>query len=138
MDIHIESLADLPNAAKLFLDTVGHRNIFAFEAEMGAGKTTFISAVLKAMGIQEIEGSPTYSLVNCYESDMFGKIYHFDLYRIDNEEEALDIGIEEMLYSDDICFIEWPQKIPNLLPDNVIWSYIRRNEDDTRTLTIDL
>ncbi len=138
MEIQIESLADLSRAAKLFLDTVGDGKIFAFEAEMGVGKTTFITALLKAMGIKEVDGSPTYSLVNCYESDMFGKIYHFDLYRINDEEEALDIGIEEMLYSDDVSLIEWPQKIPNLLPDHVIWSYIRRNEDNTRTLTIDI
>ena len=90
------------------------------------------------MGIEDAEGSPTYSLVNNYTSEMFGKIYHFDLYRIEDELEALDIGIEEMLYSGDVCFIEWPEKIRNLLPDNVIWSYIRRNEDNSRTLTIDI
>ncbi len=137
-EIHIESLASLQNAAVDFLDAVGHRKIFAFEADMGVGKTTFISAVLKAMGISDLEGSPTYSLVNVYDSRMYGRVYHFDLYRIEDEREALDIGIEEMLYGDDICFIEWPEKIGTLLPDNVIWSYIRRNEDDTRTLTIEL
>lgn len=136
--IHIESLRDLPRVAMEFLDTVGHRKVFAFKADMGVGKTTFISALLKAMGVQELDGSPTYSLVNVYDSKMFGRIYHFDLYRIDDEGEALDIGIEEMLYSDEICFIEWPEKIESLLPDNVIWSYIRRNDDETRTLTIDL
>ncbi|MDX2361494.1 MAG: tRNA (adenosine(37)-N6)-threonylcarbamoyltransferase complex ATPase subunit type 1 TsaE [Crocinitomicaceae bacterium] len=137
-EIHIQTLDDLPSAATEFLDVVGHRKIFAFKAEMGAGKTTFIIALLKAMGISEVDGSPTYSLVNVYDSQMFGRIYHFDLYRIENETEALDIGIEEMLYSDAICFIEWPEKIESLLPDNVIWSYIRRNEDNTRTLTIEI
>jgi tRNA threonylcarbamoyladenosine biosynthesis protein TsaE len=137
-EIHIESLSDLPRAAMAFLDAVGHRKVFAFSAEMGSGKTTFITALLKAMGVQDVEGSPTYSLVNVYDSEMFGRIYHFDLYRIEDDREALDIGIEEMLYSDDICFIEWPEKIEHLLPDNVIWSYIRRNEDNTRTLTIEL
>ncbi|MCH2230184.1 MAG: tRNA (adenosine(37)-N6)-threonylcarbamoyltransferase complex ATPase subunit type 1 TsaE [Crocinitomicaceae bacterium] len=138
MEIRIHSIEDLPRASKEFIDAVGHRKVFAFSAEMGAGKTTFISAVLNAMGVDEIEGSPTYSLVNVYDSQMFGRINHFDLYRIREEEEALDIGIEEMLYSDDICFIEWPEKIDNLLPDNVIWSYIRVNEDSSRTLTIEL
>ncbi len=138
MEINIQSIQDLPYAAKTFLDKVGHRKIFAFDAEMGTGKTTFIIALLHAMGVEEAEGSPTYSLVNVYESRMFGKIYHFDLYRIEDESEALDIGIEEMLYGDGICLIEWPEKIKGLLPDNTIWSYIRKNGDDSRTLTIDL
>lgn len=138
MEIHIQSLQDLPHAAKTFLDEVGHRKVFAFDAEMGTGKTTFIIALLNAMGVEDAEGSPTYSLVNVYDSQMFGKVYHFDLYRIDDESEALDIGIEEMLYGDGICLIEWPEKIEGLLPDNTIWSYIRKNGDDSRTLTIDL
>ena len=138
MEINIDSIEDLPRAAMEFIDAVGHRKIFAFHADMGAGKTTFITAVLNAMGIEDVQGSPTYSLVNVYESQMFGRVNHFDLYRIEDELEALDIGIEEMLYSDDMSFIEWPEKIKNLLPDNVIWSYIRVNEDDSRTLTVDI
>jgi tRNA threonylcarbamoyladenosine biosynthesis protein TsaE len=138
MEIEIDSIDDLPRAAQLFLEQFDHRKIFLFSAEMGAGKTTFITALLHAMGIEEVNGSPTYSLVNSYDSVMYGKIYHFDLYRIEDEIEALDIGIEEMLYSGSICFIEWPEKINNLLPDNAIWSYIRRNEDNTRTLTVDI
>lgn len=138
MEIQINSIDDLPRAAQLFLEQFDHRKIFLFSAEMGAGKTTFITALLHAMGIEEVDGSPTYSLVNSYDSAMYGKIYHFDLYRINSEIEALDIGIEEMLYSGSICFVEWPEKIENLLPDNVIWSYIRINEDNTRTLTVNI
>lgn len=138
MKIQLDSLEALPGAAVEFIDAVGHRRVFAFEAEMGAGKTTFITALLKVMGVPEPDGSPTYSLVNVYESEMFGRIYHFDLYRIRDEREVLDMGVEEMLYSDGICLIEWPQIIAHLLPDNVIWSYIRKNEDNTRTLSIDL
>jgi tRNA threonylcarbamoyladenosine biosynthesis protein TsaE len=138
LEFHIQSTNELPGAAKEFLDSVGHRKIFAFDAQMGAGKTTFILGVLAAMGISDVEGSPTYSLVNVYDSEMFGKIYHFDLYRINSEEEAFDIGIEEMLYSDDMCFVEWPEKIKNLLPENTIWSYIRVNEDNSRTITVEL
>ncbi|MEJ6583678.1 MAG: tRNA (adenosine(37)-N6)-threonylcarbamoyltransferase complex ATPase subunit type 1 TsaE [Crocinitomicaceae bacterium] len=138
MEINVDSIDDLPRAAQLFLEQFDHRKVYLFSAEMGAGKTTFITAVLHAMGIEEVDGSPTYSLVNSYESPMYGKIYHFDLYRIEDEIEALDIGIEEMLYSGGMCFIEWPEKINNLLPDNVIWSYIRRNEDNTRTITVEL
>lgn len=138
MEIEIDSIVDLPRAAQLFLEQFDHRKIFLFSAEMGAGKTTFITSLLNAMGVDEVNGSPTYSLVNSYDSVMYGKIYHFDLFRIEDEMEALDIGIEEMLYSGSICFIEWPEKIQNLLPDNVIWSYIRRNEDNTRTLTVEI
>ena len=105
---------------------------------MGAGKTTFIQAVLNILGIEDIVPSPTYSIVNVYESEKYGRIYHFDFYRINDIYEAMDIGVEEMLYSNDLCFIEWPEKIKDLLPDNVIWSYIRINEDTTRTLTIDI
>ena len=138
MDIHISDLNDIPRVAKEFIDTVGHRKVFAFSADMGAGKTTFITGILHSLGIENTEGSPTYSLVNSYYSPMFGDIYHFDLYRINDESEAMDIGIEEMLYGDAVCFIEWPEKIENLLPENTIWSYIRKNEDNSRTLTIRL
>lgn len=138
MEIQIDSLQDIPGAATTFLETVGHRRVFAFDAEMGTGKTTFIIGLLKAMGIEGTEGSPTYSIVNVYESQMFGKVFHFDLYRIKDDMEALDFGIEEMLYSDGVCLIEWPEKISDLLPDNTIWSYIRKNLDDSRTLTIDI
>ena len=138
MKININSIAELPEAAVVFLKAVGEHKIIAFSAKMGAGKTTFIKAILKSMGINEVVASPTYSIVNVYDSKKFGRIYHFDLYRIKDDQEALDVGIEEMLYSGNLCFIEWPEKINNLLPDNVIWSYIRRNEDSTRTLTIDI
>lgn len=136
MEIHVQSLAELHSSAKLFLEQFGHNKIFAFEAEMGCGKTTFITAILHAMGIEETEGSPTYSLVNVYDSPMYGHVFHFDVYRLNSSEEAMDIGIEEMLYGGGICFIEWPEKIQNLLPENTIWVYIRNNEDDTRTITV--
>ena len=138
MEIEIRSLDELPSVAKQFLDATKGRNIFVFKAEMGAGKTTLILSILKELGIEKNEGSPTYSLVNTYMSPKHRQVYHFDLYRLKSEEEAFDIGIEEMIYGDSICFIEWPEKIIDLLPDNTIWSYIRKNEDDSRTLRIDL
>ena len=137
MIIEIKSLEDLPSAAKTFLEETDNRKVFAFDGQMGAGKTTFIVSLLKAMGVEDIEGSPTYSLVNTYDSVAFGRINHFDLYRLNSEEEAFDIGIEEMLYCGDYCFIEWPSKIENLLPENTIWVSIRINEQNERTITID-
>jgi tRNA threonylcarbamoyladenosine biosynthesis protein TsaE len=111
-------------------------SIVVLVGEMGAGKTTFTQSVLRAMGIEDLEGSPTYSLINEYVSPYFGKVYHMDLYRLDSLEEALDIGIEELLYQNVICFIEWPEKIKELLPDNTIWVYLRANEDLSRIITI--
>ena len=138
MNIELNTLADLPSAAMKFLEETDNRKVFAFNGQMGAGKTTFIVSLLKAMGVEDIEGSPTYSLVNTYETPAFGKIFHFDLYRLNSEEEAYDVGLEEMLYSGGYCFIEWPDKIPNLLPENTIWTKIQTNENGERTISIDI
>jgi tRNA threonylcarbamoyladenosine biosynthesis protein TsaE len=138
MELPLLSINELPNVAKRFLDEFGHRTCFAFYAEMGSGKTTFISAVLKAMGVEHLEGSPTYSLVNVYDSPVFGKVFHFDLYRLKSQTEAYDIGIEEMLYGGGICFIEWPEKIAEILPENTVSVYIRKNPDNSRILKIEL
>ena len=138
MELPLSSINELPSVAKRFLDEFGHRTCFAFYAEMGSGKTTFISAVLKAMGVEDLEGSPTYSLVNVYDSPVFGRLFHFDLYRLKSQIEAYDIGIEEMLYGGGICFIEWPEKIAEMLPENTVSVYIRKNPDNSRTLKIEL
>ncbi len=137
MEIRIESLTDLPFAAKQFLENIGDAKIFAFHAEMGTGKTTFITALLHAMGVKEVDGSPTYSLVNIYDSEMYGSIHHFDLYRIESEEEAFDIGIEEMIYSDSYCFIEWPEKVQSLLPEDAVKVEIRK-EGSVRIMNYDI
>lgn len=138
MEIQIENIGELTRAAQLFLEHVEGHNVFAFSAEMGSGKTTFINALLKGMGVPNSEGSPTYGFVNSYSSPMYGEVNHFDMYRIDSEDEAFDLGIEEMIYSDEVCFIEWPEKIQNLLPDSTIWVYIRVNDDLSRTLSFEL
>ncbi len=138
MTIEVKSVEDLPSAAKFFLEETDNRKVFAFEGQMGAGKTTFIVSLLKAMGVEDIEGSPTYSLVNTYDSVAFGRINHFDLYRLNSEEEVFDIGIEEMLYCGDYCFIEWPSKIENLLPENTIWVRISVNESNERIISVEI
>jgi tRNA threonylcarbamoyladenosine biosynthesis protein TsaE len=138
MTFTINTLSDLNAVAVSFIGEYEKCKIFAFDGEMGVGKTTFISKLLNVMGVTELEGSPTYSIVNEYSSVKYGKIYHFDLFRLKNEIEALEMGIEEMLYGGAICFIEWPEKIYDLLPENTIWVYIRKKEDDSRTLTVEV
>ena len=110
------SLDDISIAAKEFV-AQNPAKVILFNGEMGAGKTTFIKALSKELGVEEMTSSPTFSLVNEYESKNGGLIYHFDVYRLKNEIEALDMGIEEYLYSGHWCFIEWAEKIPNLIPE---------------------
>ena len=136
MDYIVHDLDGIRPIALDLLERLKTGSIVVLVGEMGAGKTTFTQSVLRAMGIEDLEGSPTYSLINEYESPYFGKVYHMDLYRLDSLEEALDIGIEELLYQNVICFIEWPEKIKELLPDNTIWVYLRANEDLSRIITI--
>jgi tRNA threonylcarbamoyladenosine biosynthesis protein TsaE len=138
LEILVHTLHDLSSASQTFLEHFGHNKIFAFHAEMGTGKTTFINSLLNAMGIEETEGSPTYSLVNVYQSPMFGKVYHMDVYRLKSEEEAMDFGVEEMLYGGGICFIEWPEKIEGLLPENTVHIYMDKMADGSRKIKIDL
>lgn len=128
------SLNDLPFVARQLLESLGRRKIVAFEGEMGAGKTTFVTAVLKAMGIPDPDGSPTYSIVHSYQSDYYGKVLHFDVYRLESVEEALAIGMEEMLYSDAYCFIEWAVNVQELLPDDTVWVTISVNETGERII----
>ena len=136
MDYIVNDLDGIRPIALDLLERLQTGSIVVLVGEMGAGKTTFTQSVLRAMGIEDLEGSPTYSLINEYVSPYFGKVYHMDLYRLDSLEEALDIGIEELLYQNVICFIEWPEKIKELLPDNTIWVYLRANEDLSRIITI--
>jgi len=136
VDYIVNDLDGIRPIALDLLERLQTGSIVVLVGEMGAGKTTFTQSVLRAMGIVDLEGSPTYSLINEYESPYFGKVYHMDLYRLNSLDEALDIGIEELLYQNVICFIEWPEKIKELLPDNTIWVYLRVEEDLSRTITI--
>jgi len=132
----VNSIDSLKDIVIDLLELLNDHHIVALEGQMGAGKTTFVQQVLKAMGIEELDGSPTYSLINQYESPFYGTVYHLDLYRLNSLEEIFDIGIEELLYQKCICLIEWPEKMIELLPDNTIWVYLRVEEDFSRTITI--
>lgn len=137
MEHLVQNVEDLRAVAVSLLESLADRKVIAFDGAMGAGKTTFTQIILKAMGVEEVHGSPTYSLVNEYDSPMYGKIFHFDLYRLNSEEEAYDIGIEEMIYSENICFIEWPTHISHLLPEDTVWIKIRLNDSLDRVITWD-
>lgn len=138
MRFEAKNTEDLIKISKDFLTYTEGYNVFAFEGEMGAGKTTFIAQVLKAMGITDEVSSPTYGYVNEHHSPYYGKIYHFDLYRIENIEEAYDIGIEEYLYNDAYVFIEWAEKIYNLLPESCVWIKIKVEKDDLRSIEVNI
>jgi tRNA threonylcarbamoyladenosine biosynthesis protein TsaE len=113
----IFSLEEIQKISKEVLSHIQHK-IVIFNAPMGAGKTTLIKAVAKELGVLDMTNSPTFSIVNEYRSEFTGnKIYHFDLYRLNNEEEAYDMGMDEYLYSGEWCFIEWPDKTPTLIPE---------------------
>ena len=124
MQLKICALSELKESAQLFLKHINESRVFAFHGEMGSGKTTFINAVLRELGIEDHSSSPTFSIVNEYHSPENGVIYHFDFYRIEDEEEAFDIGIEDLLYDSAFCFIEWPERIENLLPQNCVNIFI--------------
>ena len=114
-----------------------HR-VFAFDGVMGAGKTTFIKKLVEAMGSNDIVNSPTFAIVNVYdvEHPYKGEVYHFDCYRLKDIREAMDFGAEEYLYSGNYCFIEWPEKIEALLPDDTVWVKIEPQENGERRLAI--
>lgn len=115
MEFIINNLDELPEVAQKIIDQLQHK-LITFEGEMGAGKTTFIKEFVKALGTNDEVSSPTFSIVNEYDTDN-GKVYHFDFYRLNHEDEALDFGIEEYLYSNQYCLMEWPNKIANFIPD---------------------
>ena len=129
------SLDEINIAATEVLAQNPHKEIL-FHGEMGAGKTTFIKALCHVLGVQNATSSPTFSLVNEYLSDNGETIFHFDVYRLKHETEALDMGIEEYLYSGNYCFIEWAEKIPSLVPENHSVITIIVLPDDNRKLTI--
>lgn len=119
-EIKMSSLEDLPAAASVLIEEAKSEPIILFEGPMGAGKTTLIKEVCYQLGVQENVSSPTFALVNEYEGAAGKLIYHFDFYRINDEREALDIGAPEYFESGNLCLIEWPSMIPNLLPERYL------------------
>ena len=136
--ITISSLSDLDRAADVFLREIGDRNLIAFYAPMGAGKTTFTTAVCLRIGVSDdAMGSPTFAIVNEYRSGEGKPIYHFDFYRIERQEEALDIGLYDYLDSGALCLMEWPENIEDLLPEETLRVRIAPQPDGSRLLTWD-
>jgi len=120
-EIKIKDIADIDRAAAEFVSLMGQNTVFAFYGTMGAGKTTFINAVCRRLGVDDDStASPTFAIVNEYRGKGNRRIYHFDFYRIDSPEEALDFGVEDYFDSGDICFLEWPERIEPLLPDDAV------------------
>jgi tRNA threonylcarbamoyladenosine biosynthesis protein TsaE len=134
MVIRIENLDEIAAAAREFIDAMGDRKVFAFYGKMGAGKTTFIKAVCEELGVTDVINSPTFAIVNEYVDGRGEPIYHFDFYRIKREQEALDIGFEDYVYSGNVCFMEWPEMIENILPDDTTKVTIEEDTDGSRRI----
>lgn len=139
--IHIKSLNEIDKAAADFIEYVSssplQSNIFAFFGQMGAGKTTFIKAICRALGVKDDVNSPTFTIVNEYRSAKGFPVYHFDFYRINRISEAYDIGIDEYFGGDGICLIEWTEKIEEILPDECFKVYVQVDGEDSRSVRIE-
>ena len=139
--INIRSLEEIGTAAQEFVQYISssdlQSNIFAFFGQMGAGKTTFIKAICKELGVADAVNSPTFTIVNEYRAAKGFPIYHFDFYRINKITEAYDIGIDEYFCGDGLCLIEWPEKIKEILPDDCFQVFVYVDEDGNRTIEIE-
>ena len=133
MKIKIEHLENIRESAREFISQMGDARVFAFYGQMGAGKTTFIKAVCEELGVSDVITSPTFAIVNEYTASV--PVYHFDFYRIKKLEEVYDMGYEDYFYSGALCFIEWPELIEELLPEDAVRVTISEERDDTRTVT---
>ena len=134
--IHITDRDELPQVASAIIAALGRRTVVAFRGEMGAGKTTLIREIAAELGAADTVTSPTFAIVNQYKGGK-ERIHHFDFYRIDDQREAYDFGYEEYFYSGDLCLVEWPEKIEQLLPENTMNVRITADSDTARTFEID-
>lgn len=136
MKIKINSIADIKTAAQEFINNINGSTVFAFYGSMGAGKTTFIKAVCECLGVDDVITSPTFAIVNEYHADNDSKvIYHFDFYRIKKLEEVYDMGYEDYFYSGNLCLLEWPELIEDILPENAVKVHIEEQPDGTRIVS---
>ena len=126
----------LPEAAKWFVNNMGQDTLFSFEGVMGAGKTTFIKAICEELGVEDVVNSPTFAIINEYTAGNGRPVYHFDFYRVKSLQEAIDFGINDYLYSGNLCFMEWAKEIESLLPDNYVKVAIVENRQGERVITI--
>ena len=136
MILNASSISDLKAIAQQIIEYAGSNRIFLFYGDMGAGKTTLIKSLCDVLGSNDNITSPTFAIVNEYMATD-GKIYHFDFYRLKNQNEALDLGSDEYFYSGNYCFIEWPEKIPDILPNNYVKIVIKVMDNDLRQITLD-
>ncbi len=141
MEIKINSLDSIREAARQFIDGIGQHRVFAFYGSMGAGKTTFVKAICEELGVDDVITSPTFAIINEYAlgSNLLpdiSSVYHFDFYRIKKLEEVYDMGYEDYFYSGALCFIEWPELIEELLPEDAVKVSIKENPDGSRTVEV--
>lgn len=136
MEIKIENIENIREAAREFVANIGESTVFAFYGKMGAGKTTFIKAVCEELGVEDVITSPTFAIVNEYRSETSGElIYHFDFYRVKKIEEVYDMGFEDYFYSGALCFIEWPELCEEVLPEDTVKVTIDETPDSSRLIS---
>ena len=137
MEIKIQSLESIHEAAREFIAAMGDSTVFALYGKMGAGKTTFVKALCEELGVTDVISSPTFAIVNEYRSDETGElIYHFDFYRIKKLSEVYDMGYEDYFYGGNLCFLEWPELIESLLTEDVTKVHITTEADGSRTISL--
>ena len=136
LEIKIKSLDGIADAARQFVDAMGENKVFAMFGPMGVGKTTFVKADCEILGVEDTITSPTFAIVNEYRTNTGDQIFHFDFYRIRKLEEVYDMGYEDYVYSGAVCFLEWPELIEELLPEDAVRVTLSEEEDGTRTITL--
>jgi tRNA threonylcarbamoyladenosine biosynthesis protein TsaE len=137
MNIKIQDIDHIREAAREFIKHIGQRRVFAFYGKMGAGKTTFVKAICEELGVEDVITSPTFAIINEYGLPDGDSLYHFDFYRIKKLEEVYDMGYEDYFYSGSLCFIEWPELIEDVLPDDAVRVSIEEQPDGSRQVVFD-